>query len=131
MENNNLFCLEIWKGMAFMMIFRVYLWNNRRPEKWLTTNRSGKWKWRIPPCYFTDTRMSCVGFKSVTPIASSVVSKSGDTCLLNNGQPLHDYDFKYVWDTSFDLKIVAGNIACSWIFYPNYFGLIRSCFMLV
>lgn len=75
------------------------------------------------PCFFTETALSCVGFQSVTPIASSVVSKSGNTCLLDGGQALHDFSFKYVWDTSFDLKIIAGSIACSWIFYPNWSGL--------
>ncbi|AEE86005.1 hypothetical protein AtNW77_Chr4g0310701 [Arabidopsis thaliana] len=65
------------------------------------------------PCYFTHTTLSCVRFKSVTPIDSKVLSKSGDTCLLGNGDSIHDISFKYVWDTSFDLKVVDGYIACS------------------
>ncbi|XP_010447439.1 PREDICTED: uncharacterized protein LOC104730064 [Camelina sativa] len=65
------------------------------------------------PCFFVTTTMSCVGFQSVTPIPDSVVSKSGDTCLLSRGSAIHDFSFKYVWDTSFDLKILSGSIACS------------------
>ncbi|KAG7540705.1 hypothetical protein ISN45_Aa07g008740 [Arabidopsis thaliana x Arabidopsis arenosa] len=65
------------------------------------------------PCSFGQTKLSCVGFQSVTPIDSKVVSKSGDTCLLADGGYIHDFSFKYVWDTSFDLKVIYGEIGCS------------------
>ncbi|CAN6985282.1 unnamed protein product [Brassica rapa subsp. trilocularis] len=55
------------------------------------------------------TKLSCAGFQSVTPVATSLLSTTGDICLLNAGNfilPNVDFVFKYVWDTSFDLKVI-------------------------
>ncbi|XP_010437953.1 PREDICTED: uncharacterized protein LOC104721622 [Camelina sativa] len=66
-------------------------------------------------CKFQYAKLLCVGFKSVTPVPTSSLSKSGDICLLNAGNfifPHVDFVFKYVWDTSFDLKVIDGVIVC-------------------
>ncbi|KAL1210375.1 hypothetical protein V5N11_006706 [Cardamine amara subsp. amara] len=66
-------------------------------------------------CKFQYAKLSCVGFKSITPIDTSLLSKSGELCLLNGGNliyPHMDVVFKYVWDTSFDLKVIDGVIVC-------------------
>ncbi|CAN6919634.1 unnamed protein product [Brassica oleracea var. botrytis] len=62
------------------------------------------------------TKLSCAGFQSVTPVATSLLSKTGDVCLLNAGNfilPNVDFVFKYVWDTSFDLKVIDGVVVCN------------------
>ncbi|KAG7540704.1 hypothetical protein ISN45_Aa07g008730 [Arabidopsis thaliana x Arabidopsis arenosa] len=77
-----------------------------------------EWEVRVTnpcKCKFQYTTLSCVGFQSVTPVATSLLSKSGDLCLLNAGKfifPHVDFVFKYVWDTSFDLKVIDGVIVC-------------------
>ncbi|CAD5329703.1 unnamed protein product [Arabidopsis thaliana] len=51
----------------------------------------------------------------VTPIDTSLLLKSGDACLVNAGKfivPHVDIVFKYVWDTSFDLKVIDGVMVC-------------------
>ncbi|ESQ39713.1 hypothetical protein EUTSA_v10001150mg, partial [Eutrema salsugineum] len=78
-----------------------------------------EWEVRVKntcSCNYYEIHLSCVNFKSVTTIASSVLSKTGDVCLLNDGKVLsydEEYVFKYVWNTSFNFKITDGQIACS------------------
>ncbi|ESQ39712.1 hypothetical protein EUTSA_v10001075mg [Eutrema salsugineum] len=92
----------------------------------LTQSKTGKmvknkpeWEVRVKnpcTCVFFDIQLSCADFKSVTTIDSSVLSKTGDVCLLMNGQRLdgeEEYVFKYVWDTIFNFKIADSTIACS------------------
>ncbi|KAF8110895.1 hypothetical protein N665_0078s0085 [Sinapis alba] len=65
-------------------------------------------------CTGTDIVLSCVGFKSLTPIDHSQISISGDECsLINNLYGETDFVFKYVWAKEFDIKIMSGDIACS------------------
>ncbi|VVB08084.1 unnamed protein product [Arabis nemorensis] len=67
-------------------------------------------------CEFMNIKLSCTGFKSVTTIESSVLSKADNGCLLNNGHGLFyqgSFAFKYVWDTRYDFKIIDATIACS------------------
>ncbi|EFH43521.1 predicted protein [Arabidopsis lyrata subsp. lyrata] len=102
-----------WYGDDFYSLKSLFV------RQWKTgkmVNNKPEWEVKVlnsSPCYFTDTKLSCVGFQSDTPIDSKVISKSGDTCLLANGDAIHDFSFKYVWDTSFDLKVIDGQIACS------------------
>ncbi|KAL9288847.1 hypothetical protein AtEden1_Chr4g0310861 [Arabidopsis thaliana] len=66
-------------------------------------------------CKFQNTELLCVGFNSVTPIDTSLLLKSGEACLVNAGKfivPHVDIVFKYVWDTSFDLKVIDGVMVC-------------------
>ncbi|KAJ0251864.1 hypothetical protein HA466_0127600 [Hirschfeldia incana] len=78
-----------------------------------------EWEVRVTnpcKCKFQYTKLSCAGFQSVTPVATSLLSKVGDICLLNAGNfilPNVDFVFKYVWDTSFNLKVIDGVIVCS------------------
>ncbi|KAG2245286.1 hypothetical protein Bca4012_022612 [Brassica carinata] len=65
-------------------------------------------------CTGTDIVLSCVGFKSLTPIDRSQISISGNECsLINNLYGETDFVFKYVWAKEFDIKIKSGDIACS------------------
>ncbi|CAH2046272.1 unnamed protein product [Thlaspi arvense] len=91
----------------------------------LTQSKTGKmvknkpeWEVRVTDpctCSFLDVKLSCTGFESAIIINKSVLLKTGDECILNDGRPIHygDYVFKYVWDTSFDFKITDATIACS------------------
>ncbi|KAF8110896.1 hypothetical protein N665_0078s0086 [Sinapis alba] len=78
-----------------------------------------EWEVRVTnpcQCKFQYTKLSCAGFQTVTPVATSFLSKTGDICLLNAGKfilPNVDFVFKYVWDTSFNLKVIDGVIVCS------------------
>ncbi|KAF8118624.1 hypothetical protein N665_0004s0104, partial [Sinapis alba] len=78
-----------------------------------------EWEVRLTnpcPCDFKNVKLSCTGFKSVIPIDKSVLSKSGNDCLLINGQSVgykSDYVFRYVWATSFNFKILNATSACS------------------
>ncbi|VVB08083.1 unnamed protein product [Arabis nemorensis] len=72
------------------------------------------------PCTFSNTKLSCTGFKSITTINSSVLSKPGgdDACLLHTGyndrlRGGEHVAFKYVWDPRYDFKIASTEIACS------------------
>ncbi|ESQ53967.1 hypothetical protein EUTSA_v10027554mg [Eutrema salsugineum] len=79
-------------------------------------SKTGKLVQNKPEWEFQYTKLSCVGFQSVTPVDTSVLSKSGDMCLLNAGNftmPHVDFVFQYVWDTSFDLKVLDSVIVCS------------------
>ncbi|KAJ4913690.1 hypothetical protein Rs2_08311 [Raphanus sativus] len=76
-----------------------------------------EWEVRLTnpcPCIGTDIVLSCVGFKSLTPIDRSQISVSGNECsLINNLYGETDFVFKYVWTEEFDIKIKSGTIACS------------------
>ncbi|KAJ0090012.1 hypothetical protein Patl1_12505 [Pistacia atlantica] len=78
-----------------------------------------EWKVTISnPCRCTvlDLTLSCTGFQTVEKIDPSVLSKSGDNCLINNGNPivgLSTFSFNYAWDSSFSLTPVSAQIACS------------------
>ncbi|WZZ24152.1 hypothetical protein YC2023_007553 [Brassica napus] len=78
-----------------------------------------EWEVRVTnpcKCKFQYTKLSCAGFQSVTPVATLLLSKTGDVCLLNAGNFILlnvDFVFKYVWDTSFDLKVIDGVVVCN------------------
>ncbi|KAG2261909.1 hypothetical protein Bca4012_013425 [Brassica carinata] len=78
-----------------------------------------EWEVRLTnpcPCDFKNVKLSCTGFKPVIPIDKSVLSKSGNDCLLINGQSVgykSDYVFRYVCATSFNFKILNATSACS------------------
>ncbi|KFK31524.1 hypothetical protein AALP_AA6G123800 [Arabis alpina] len=121
MASHKLICLVIF----FAFITQGY----GCEELTLTQSKTGKmvqnkpeWEVKVTnscPCQFLNTRLSCTGFKSVTPVEISVLAKptSGDdACLLNNGLIIsknENLSFKYVWDTSYDFKIIYTDINCS------------------
>ncbi|CAH8353507.1 unnamed protein product [Eruca vesicaria subsp. sativa] len=78
-----------------------------------------EWEVRLTnpcPCDFKNVKLSCAGFQSVTTIDKSVLSKSGNDCLLIDGQAVgykSDYVFTYVWATSFDFSIIDAAAACT------------------
>ncbi|XP_010546544.1 PREDICTED: uncharacterized protein At1g05835-like [Tarenaya hassleriana] len=84
-----------------------------------TVNGKPEWKVSVKnpcPCTVMNLKLSCVGFQSTSSIDSSVMSKSGDECLLNGGSPLAPmsvFSFNYAWDSSFDLTILSGQPHCS------------------
>ncbi|KAL7112336.1 hypothetical protein ACP275_05G145900 [Erythranthe tilingii] len=45
------------------------------------------------PCTFEQVRLYCAGFKSVKRINSSIISRSDNLCLVNNGLPIHPYTY--------------------------------------
>ncbi|WZZ24154.1 hypothetical protein YC2023_007555 [Brassica napus] len=62
-------------------------------------------------CTGTDIVLTCVGFKSLTPIDRSQISVSGNECsLINNLYGQTDFVFKYVWAEEFDIKIKSGEM---------------------
>ncbi|XP_010244925.1 PREDICTED: TPD1 protein homolog 1A-like [Nelumbo nucifera] len=67
-------------------------------------------------CTQENVRFSCVGFSSIEEVDPSIFRKEGNTCLLNNGEYFYGFttiQFKYAWDTHFDLKPIDSVIACS------------------
>uniref|UniRef100_A0A7N2N368 Uncharacterized protein n=1 Tax=Quercus lobata TaxID=97700 RepID=A0A7N2N368_QUELO len=58
--------------------------------------------------------LSFVG--KVKPVDPSVLSKSGNECLVNNGVPVapsSSLSFTYAWDTSFSFQPLSSQINCS------------------
>ncbi|CAN6911798.1 unnamed protein product [Brassica oleracea] len=106
--------------------FMVHMKSSTTDESVINNSKTGKlvqnkpeWEVRVTnpcKCKFQYTKLSCAGFQSVTPVATSLLSKTGDVCLLNAGNfilPNVDFVFKYVWDTSFDLKVIDGVVVCN------------------
>ncbi|XP_075636990.1 uncharacterized protein At1g05835-like [Castanea sativa] len=68
------------------------------------------------PCSQSDLKLSCNGFQTVKPVDPSVLSQSGNECLVNNGlpvQPSSSVSFTYAWDTSFSFQPLSSQINCS------------------
>ncbi|KAJ4901485.1 hypothetical protein Rs2_15491 [Raphanus sativus] len=73
-----------------------------------------EWEVRLTnpcPSDFKNVKLSCTGFQSVIPIDKSVLSKSGNDCLLQSVEYKSDYVFRYVWATSFNFKILDATSA--------------------
>ncbi|KAJ4873897.1 hypothetical protein Rs2_44342 [Raphanus sativus] len=77
-----------------------------------------EWEVRLTnpcPCIGTDIVLSCVGFKSLTPIDRSqryrylVTSVRSSTIYMAKLTLF----FKYVWTEEFDIRSSSGTIACS------------------
>ncbi|GMY29255.1 TPD1 protein homolog 1-like [Fagus crenata] len=67
-------------------------------------------------CSQSDLTLSCNGFQTVKPVDSSVLSKSGNECLVNNGVivgPFSFVTFTYAWDTSFPFQTLSSTVNCS------------------
>ncbi|CAL0324920.1 unnamed protein product [Lupinus luteus] len=67
-------------------------------------------------CVQMDVQLNCKGFKTVEQIDPSILSVSGDVCLVvNNGNPIYKDPiiFKYAWDKKFPLNPIQSQIACS------------------
>ncbi|KAG2301781.1 hypothetical protein Bca52824_030432 [Brassica carinata] len=58
-------------------------------------------------CPLTNLKLSCPGFQSVVPV--DTLANTGDVCLLKK-DIRGDFVFKYVWDTSFEFKVISGTI---------------------
>nr|VDD48291.1 unnamed protein product [Brassica oleracea] len=126
-----LLCLVLFLALVIQVIFYIYIYRlyysycqlNYLSVKQSKTGKlvqnKPEWEVRVTnpcKCKFQYTKLSCAGFQSVTPVATSLFSKTGDVCLLNAGNfilPNVDFVFKYVWDTSFDLKVIDGVVVCN------------------
>ncbi|KAG2301780.1 hypothetical protein Bca52824_030431 [Brassica carinata] len=56
-------------------------------------------------CLLTNLKLSCTGFESIVPV--DTLTKTGDACIINKGIQ-GDFIFRYVWDTSFEFKVING-----------------------
>ncbi|XP_038711875.1 uncharacterized protein At1g05835-like [Tripterygium wilfordii] len=66
------------------------------------------------PCTQLDLTLSCHGFQSAKLV--SELTKTGSTCLVNNGQPIYPqstFTFTYSWDAAFPFKPLSSAVACS------------------
>ncbi|CAN8273268.1 unnamed protein product [Cochlearia groenlandica] len=101
-----------------LVLFLAFTTHVKQSKTGKLVQNKPEWEVRVTnpcQCRFQYTSLSCPGFNSVTPVPTSLVSKSGDSCLLNAGKfivPHVDFVFKYVWDTNFDLKVQDGVIVC-------------------
>ncbi|PIN24417.1 hypothetical protein CDL12_02871 [Handroanthus impetiginosus] len=67
-------------------------------------------------CTQMNVQLSCKGFQTEEPVDPSLLSKSGDLCLINNGLPIYGFrsiSFVYAWDAPFAFKTSYSEIACS------------------
>ncbi|KAM5564438.1 hypothetical protein ABKV19_018826 [Rosa sericea] len=67
-------------------------------------------------CTQLNVKISSPGFQTVGPIASSILSKSGNDYLVNSGKPIYAYEnfsFTYAWATQFTFKPSDSTVACS------------------
>ncbi|KAJ1407308.1 hypothetical protein SESBI_24411 [Sesbania bispinosa] len=67
------------------------------------------------PCVQKNVQLNCGGFQTMEHIDPSILSVSGNVCLVNDGQPIYGnpVTFKYAWDESFPLNPISSEIACS------------------
>lgn len=64
-------------------------------------------------CAQSDVKVHCAGFQTLEAIDPGLLRKDGDTCLLNNGQPLQgnqSFIFNYVWGTKYDFVPISSEI---------------------
>ncbi|KAJ1407309.1 hypothetical protein SESBI_24412 [Sesbania bispinosa] len=69
-----------------------------------------------PICAQKNVQLNCGGFQTVEHIDPSILSVSGNVCLVNGGQPLHGnhpITFKYAWEESFPLNPIHSDITCT------------------
>ncbi|KAJ4824980.1 hypothetical protein Tsubulata_014354 [Turnera subulata] len=71
----------------------------------------GKPQWSVTVtntclCTQTNVYLSCNGFQSVENVDSSILSKQGDECLVNSGNPVQKLTFTYTWDQEFPFTVV-------------------------
>ncbi|KAL3497328.1 hypothetical protein ACH5RR_040060 [Cinchona calisaya] len=68
-------------------------------------------------CTQTQVKLSCKGFQSVEKIDPTVLLKTGDSCLVNNGAPIHyghdNFTFTYAADKQFPFTPIDSLIFCS------------------
>ncbi|XP_061372992.1 uncharacterized protein LOC133315398 [Gastrolobium bilobum] len=80
----------------------------------------GKPEWGVTitnncPCVQKNVMLNCRGFQTIEHINPSVLSVSGNVCLVNGGNSIYRdaITFKYAWDQSFPLNPISSEIACS------------------
>ncbi|KAE9603011.1 hypothetical protein Lalb_Chr12g0205721 [Lupinus albus] len=81
----------------------------------------GKPEWEVTianncVCKQQNVKLNCTGFQTLELIDPSVLSVSGNVCLVNAGKPIISNDpftFKYAWDYLFQLTPINSTIACS------------------
>lgn len=84
-----------------------------------TVQNKPEWKVSITnDCICTQTQvvLDCTGFRTVKPVAGSILSVTGSRCLVNNGQPVlqsQPISFTYAWDSSFSFSPVSSLVSCS------------------
>ncbi|MBA0727465.1 hypothetical protein Golax_000449, partial [Gossypium laxum] len=84
-----------------------------------TVENKPEWKATVKNdciCTQSDLKLNCNGFQTVEEVESSVMSKSGGECLINNGGPViysSNLSFIYAWDTSFPFKPISSQVICS------------------
>ncbi|XP_027367494.1 uncharacterized protein LOC113873539 [Abrus precatorius] len=69
----------------------------------------GKPEWNVTvinncSCAQSQIKLACKGFQSAESIDPSVLSMTGDSCILINGNPLNGFatvNFSYAWDPPF------------------------------
>lgn len=67
-------------------------------------------------CSQLQVKLNCAGFDTTEQVNPEILSKDGDLCLLNNGQPIYgqaSFKFKYAWTSSFALTPSSSQISCS------------------
>lgn len=68
------------------------------------------------PCSQLDLTLYCNGYQTVKAVDPWILTSKGQTCLVNNGQPIYAFTnitFTYAWDTSFPFRALSSQIACS------------------
>ncbi|CAL0306317.1 unnamed protein product [Lupinus luteus] len=81
----------------------------------------GKPEWKVTianncMCKQENVKLNCNGFQTVDTIDPSVLSISGNVCLVNGGKPITSNDpftFKYAWDYLFQLTPINSTVACA------------------
>lgn len=67
-------------------------------------------------CAQKNVKLECLNFQTVEPINPSILSVSGDVCLVNGGQPIASGDvsvtFKYAWPHTFPLNPISSDSVC-------------------
>ncbi|GAA0185624.1 hypothetical protein LIER_32912 [Lithospermum erythrorhizon] len=119
---NNFLCLSLFliiitQGMAAKCYpGRVTIYQKPTGRR---IHHKTEWKVSVAnecACMQLNVRLSCAGFHSLRFLSPSVLSKSGNLCIINNNNPISPFstfNFTYVWDHQFVFAPVSSQEACS------------------
>ncbi|KAK7374686.1 hypothetical protein VNO80_08123 [Phaseolus coccineus] len=92
----------------------------------ITQSKTGNWAHGMPEmkvriinrcdCAVAEVKLNCTGFQTYKTEDASVLSISGDVCLLKNGKSIptnQPVEFLYAWDPPFPFQPISFKESCN------------------
>ncbi|XP_027364604.1 uncharacterized protein At1g05835-like [Abrus precatorius] len=67
-------------------------------------------------CVQSNVKLNCTGFQTAKSISPTILSVSGDVCLVKSGQPITPdaaVNFQYAWSNEFPLNPISSDVHCA------------------